>query len=314
MVAEFVISATSDRFWNKDAFVEFLFQNRGNALRLRMDPEAICLTRLGVYELLRYSGAQQVEIVTRNPLESHPVFKICLLENTWFDHAPDIPSELHAWNQQKLFMALYGRPTAGRLVLGSYLMDRYPELTHLHFSMDTDYDSLLHFELDKSLQYDRSSIARIGTLINRLPVLLAARDRYTSCQGYDYRDPLTKLYQDILIDVVVESHVMGDSFFPTEKTVRPMYLKKPFIVFSNYNYLTYLRRMGFKTFQAYWDENYDGFETTNRISHIYQVIDRLAAMPLRELESMYRDMQPVLEHNFHLLQDKTFSRKIDKIV
>lgn len=314
MVAEFVISATSDRFWNKDAFVEFLFRNRGRALRLRMDPEAICLHTLGVYGLLQSSGAQQVEIVTSNPLESHPVFKMCLLENTWFDYTPNIPAELHSWNLKKLFMAIYGRPTAGRLVLGSYLMDWYPERTHIHFSIDTDHDSLLHFELDKSLQYDRFSIARIGAMINRLPVLLASRDRYTSFRGYDYSDPLTKFYQDILIDVVVESHVLGDSFFPTEKTMRPIHLKKPFIVFSNYNYLTYLRRMGFKTFHAYWDENYDGFETTNRITHIYKVIDRLAGMPLSELESMYLDMQPILEHNFHMLQDKTFSRKIDKIV
>jgi hypothetical protein len=180
--------------------------------------------------------------------------------------------------------------------------------------MDTQPDCLLHFELDKSLTYDRTSIRRIGYLIDRMPILLGPRDRYSSCNGYDFDDPLTNLYKDILVDVVVESHVLGNSFFPTEKTLRPMWLKKPFLIFSNQDYLSYLRQMGFLTFNDYWDENYDGFETTNRITEMYRTIDRLASMDTTELESMYRDMQPILEHNYNLLQEKTFLRKITKVV
>jgi hypothetical protein len=314
MVDSFRIAATSDRFWNQNQFVEFLLRHQNQPVELHIDPEAICLGTLGVYELLEQFHITEAEIFTGNPLETHDKFQITLLDNQWLDHPAVIDPALHCWTKQKTFLALYARSTAARLVVGSYLADKYSELTHLHFSMDTEPDSLLHFELDKSLAYDKTSIGRIGSLIDRLPVLLAPRDRYTSWQGYDYQDPLTNLYKDILIDVVVESHVLGNSFFPTEKTLRPIWLKKPFLIFSNQDYLSYLRQMGFLTFNDYWDENYDGFETTNRITEMYRTIDRLANMDITELESMYRDMQPILEHNYNLLQEKTFLRKITKVV
>jgi hypothetical protein len=314
VVASFRIAATSDRFWNKNQFIDFVIQHQNQAIKLYLDPEAICLRTLGVYELLDMFHTDHVEIFTRNPLENHDRYKITLFHNQWLDQSPSVDTALHVWTKQKRFLALFGRPTAARLVLASYLAEKYSTLTHLHFSADTEPDGLLHFGLDKALEYDKTSIRRIGTLIDRLPILLEARDRYSSCAGYDFEDPLTNLYKDVLIDVVVESHVLGNSFFPTEKTLRPIWLKKPFLIFSNQDYLSYLRQMGFLTFNDYWDENYDGFETTNRITEMYRTMDHLANMDVTELESMYRDMQSILDHNYHLVQEQTFSRKINKIV
>jgi hypothetical protein len=313
MVADFIISATSDRFWNKDEFVIFCAQNLHKKIRLRIVPEAISLAELGVYKLLEAFGIEHAEIITRNPLEHHDRYQITLVQNQWLEQSVEIDSSLHTWNSRKLFMALFGRPTAARLTIGSYLLKNHAEQSHLHFSAETSVDNLLHFELDKSLDYDRSSIARIGELISKLPILLASSERRSTHQGYDYDDPLTGFYRDILVDVVVESHVLGHAFFPTEKTLRSIYLKKPFVVFSNFNFLAYLRQMGFRTFQGYWDENYDGFETTNRLHKIYQVLDYLAALDPVELKSMYEDMRSILDHNFDLLKERNFSRKIKKI-
>jgi NADP-dependent 3-hydroxy acid dehydrogenase YdfG len=79
---------------------------------------------------------------------------------------------------------------------------------------------------------DLSKEEEIIKLVNNLPILLKPCSNYTPTDGYDYQDPLSEVYKSILVDLVVESHVAGCTFFPTEKTVRPMLMKKPFVVFG----------------------------------------------------------------------------------
>lgn len=313
MVNEFRISATSDKFWNLFGFVEFLFQHQGSAITLLIDPEAVCLTNLGVYNLLESLKFQDVTIITRNPLEYHPIYKIHLVDNQWLGNQSMINTALHSWNQKKIFYALFGRPTAGRLGLASYLLEKYSKMSHIHFSATTDADNLVQFEFDKLLEYDIESVCRSGNLLTKLPLLLAPSDRYTAVNGYDYSDPLTDYYQDILVDVVVETHVLGNTFFPTEKTLRSIWMKKPFIVFASQNYLCYLRQMGFKTFWQFWDEDYDGYETRGRITKIFNLLDWFAGLNKNQLQVLYRDITPILEHNYALLSNQLYNRVITKI-
>jgi hypothetical protein len=144
--------------------------------------------------------------------------------------------------------------------------------------------------------------------------LLGSSERYTATQGYDYSDPLSNLYKDILVDVVVESHVVGNTFYPTEKTIRPMLMKKPFVVFASQDYLDYLHQMGFRTFNEFWDESYDGFQAGDRLTRMYQVIDYIASKEPEELERMYWKMEYTLEHNYSLLTNKLFNSTITKIL
>jgi hypothetical protein len=113
--------------------------------------------------------------------------------------------------------------------------------------------------------------------------------------------------------VVGETFVQGTTFFPSEKTTRPMLLKKPFIAFASRDYLAYLRQMGFQTFHGFWDEDYDGFETRDRLLRMYQVIADIANRPVNELVDMYKQMQPILDHNYNLLMSQSYNTTITKI-
>jgi hypothetical protein len=199
------------------------------------------------------------------------------------------------------------------LGIAAYLNHCHQQDSLIHFSASTDEDDLIQFELDKLLSFDKASVKTAGDLVQALPMLLGSPDRYTHWQGYYYDDPLTDFYKDILIDVVVESHVSGTTFFPTEKTLRPMWLKKPFIVFGSKNYLLYLRQMGFRTFADFWDEDYDGYETKDRYVKILTVMDQLSKKSHTELEIMYRDMQYSLQHNYDLLQKQTYTTDLTYI-
>ena len=306
----FTVNCTSDKIWNTTELVAFLAANQHKSIELDINPEAICLHNLGLYQIVDCFAFEQVVINTWNPFEQHLTYKINFKGNNfWFAQVADIDPELHSWNLAKRFLCFYHRPTAARLGLAAYLHNKHKESTVLHFSAKDSVD----FELDKLLQWDRSTAALAASMLPELPILLGSDARYTKFNGYVYSDPLTDLYKDILVDVVVESHVAGNTFFPTEKTVRPMLLKKPFIMFGSCNYLEHMRQMGFRTFADFWDEDYDGYEGADRLNRIQQLIDSIASMPINQLESMYWDMQYTLDHNYKLLMTKTYTNKVTPI-
>jgi len=313
--AKFTISGTSDRFWNKDDFFKFLLLNQNKSIELTVVPEAVCLKTLGVYEILDFFNFESVKISTWNPLESSSKYTIIVpRENYCFDfcltHIDSIDKELQSWNLDKIFMCLYHRPTASKLAMASYA-DQYSSA--IHFSIDTSQDNLVHFELDKLLHYDVPSIVRASKLIQTLPRLISSPEKHTNFNLYDFSDPLTRFYKSIFVDLVGENHVSGNTFFPTEKTIRPMLLKKPFIVFASKDFLAYLRQMGFRTFNDFWEEDYDGYEYGDRLRRIYNVIDYIGSKSINELEKMYWDMQYTLEHNYNLLVNRQYKNKITQL-
>ena len=121
------------------------------------------------------------------------------------------------------------------------------------------------------------------------------------------------VYTNLLIDIVAETFTDGDCFYVTEKTIRPMMLKKPFILMGSKNYLDYLHQMGFRTFGDFWNEDYDGYEDKERYVKILQLIDDLSKKSTVELEKMYWDMQYSLDHNYNLLLNQNYATDITYI-
>jgi hypothetical protein len=210
-------------------------------------------------------------------------------------------------------MCLYGRPSATRIGILSHLDYNYPTLSHLgcHGNISID-DQRELFELEKLFKYRATSITEFGNLIKKFPLILDNSTTY-SCSKHSYFDPVHQLYKDIFVDVVAETINEGDVFFITEKVIRPMIFKKPFIVSGTKNFLIYLRQMGFKTFHDFWDEDYDGFEKGQRFNFILELLDNIASKSTKELQEMYQSMSEILDHNYNLLQTNTFKTDIQKI-
>ena len=144
-------------------------------------------------------------------------------------------------------------------------------------------------------------------------------DTYTPGQQNTdgYVTQTKQIYENFFIDIVAETFTTGDCFFVTEKTIRPMLLKKPMISMASRNYLCYLRQMGFRTWQTpestFWSEEYDGYEGRERYIRILALIDELAKKSKTELEEMYQAMQPILDHNYNLLVTQSYNKTITKI-
>ena len=57
------------------------------------------------------------------------------------------------------------------------------------------------------------------------------------------------------------------------------------------------RRLGFKTFEPWWNEGYNEDAAEWQVTLIKELIDTLATKSKKELKSMYSEMEPILEHN-----------------
>lgn len=312
---KYCVTCTNDRLWKLDEFLSFLKENQGQSIKLDINPEAINLKEIGLYKILDLFEFESVTISTCNPFEFHSKYTIiCRKKNNFLEEKVVINPALHRWTKDKIFLTMYHRPTAGRLGLAGHLFANHNDISHIHFSASSSLDELELYEMNKLLTYNLASIVDVGKMIPNMPLEIAS-SQYYSKFGYmsNFDSTLREHYQQILIDVVGETHVLGDTFFPTEKTTRPIWLKKPFIMFASRNYLDYLHQLGFKTFNDFWSEEYDGYEARNRFVKILELINNLAKKPIVELEKMYWDMQPILDHNYNLLLNQNYNTKITYI-
>ena len=71
---------------------------------------------------------------------------------------------------------------------------------------------------------------------------------------------LLQHYNKFAVEIVCETYTRGNTFFPTEKTIRPLMAAKPIMVYGPQYYLARLRSLGFQTYHSIWDESYDLYE------------------------------------------------------
>jgi hypothetical protein len=99
--------------------------------------------------------------------------------------------------------------------------------------------------------------------------------------------------------------VTGQTFFPTEKTARPLATKTPFLIMASPNYIKNLHKLGFRSFSQFWDESYDYQQGVQRVHSIQSIIDNLAKLDNGKLKDMYQQMSPILEHNHKIYHELT---------
>lgn len=284
--------------------------------------EPCSASAVGLYHWLDKFQFQDVTIFTSNPLEHHCRYSIeMFLPFKFFSITEPIEHSLHDWNRKYIFGALYAREKWHRLGLFSHLFANHKKISAVSLIADPkNVDSRQLFELNQLWLHHEPSFNNFAKVHRYLPLKNKLLDTYApmaQLPGHSLTSSLVRqskhAYTDFLIDVVAETFISGDTFSATEKTVRPMLLKKPFILMGAKDSLEYLRQMGFRTFSDFWDESYDGYEGAERYTRILDLIDTIAGIDVSRLESMYWDMKYSIDHNYDLLVNQTFSTNIDKI-
>jgi hypothetical protein len=312
------LNINDNHIFNRLELITFLARNQDQNIILNTNYEGGCLESLGLYELLDCFRFKSVTIVTGNIVEHHPTYQIRVHESAFrffytignTDYTP-----YHTWNQQRVFGALYNRATWNRMGLAGHLHVNYRDQSLINFRSNPhdDIDRRL-FEMQKLFEIDIDSAQSFLSAADSFPLQVEDRDGYTTgVSTQKHTDQLAGFYPNFLIDIVAETFVNGRNFFPTEKTIRPMLLKKPFIIMGPKCNLIHLQQMGFKTFGSFWNEDYDGYGIKHKYTKIINLIDTLSTRSTDQLAQMYADMQPILDHNYNLLIEKKFSKTVNYV-
>lgn len=198
-------------------------------------------------------------------------------------------------NIEKPIGMFIGRSNTHRLYLSSYLYQQNLAIQTFHYDPTIEFHQN-NLGLDQLVEiYGVSALPQAIHLMANSPVITDEKVPYPILS--EHHNNLYKQYNNFLVDIVCETYYTGNTFFPTEKTWRPIMLSTPFIVQGPQWYLHRLRDMGFQTFDRWWDEGYAEDPADHQPVEIIKVVDFLAKKDISELNALYKEMKPVLANN-----------------
>jgi len=114
--------------------------------------------------------------------------------------------------------------------------------------------------------------------------------------------PMISYYDRTNFELVAETYAIenfDDTFTLTEKTIKPITMLHPFMVFGSHNHLKNMRSMGFRTFGEHIDESYDSEPDVEKRADL--IIENLKILK-GSSDRFYKDTKDIREHNLLVLQ------------
>lgn len=111
-------------------------------------------------------------------------------------------------------------------------------------------------------------------------------------------DPV-EIHRRTWYSIVTETNATGPNFFLTEKTMKQLWAKRVFVMFTNSGFLHNLRELGFETFGSVIDESYDTDEYNRDWKRFEKAFEQVQFLNKQDPVAVYNKLAPVLEHNHH---------------
>ena len=216
---------------------------------------------------------------------------------------------------QHRYMCLNRRPHPHRILLLT-LLDRYNLIKNGAVSMPRNFDEV-EINWDTDLwdiphQWEKLKDRFNGhidalednfqNMYKQLP-LIADTENFAFNYALNIND---NYYKDFPINVISETLFFSAATFASEKIWKPILMGQIFIPMAAPLYLQSLRELGFKTFSPYVDEEYDlMMDPIERAFGIVKSLKKIMLLDEVEFVKLLNDCNPILQHNQHLLQDKT---------
>lgn len=122
--------------------------------------------------------------------------------------------------------------------------------------------------------------------------------------AYSKNAEFIKSIKQCFCSVVAETRFAQPTANFSEKTTDAIYCEQPFVLVAPPRTLEYLRSLGFRTFDKWWDESYDQEQDhILRIKKIFTVLDYIDSLSDTEMVAMYQEMSPVINHNRIMLKN-----------
>jgi len=108
----------------------------------------------------------------------------------------------------------------------------------------------------------------------------------------------TEISAKSFLTVVTETRYNSPMQNFSEKVIKPIYAKRPFLLLAPAGTLNLLKELGFKTFNNWWDESYDTItDPVKRLESVYQLSIKILSKDYNQLKKILIQMEDILEHN-----------------
>ena len=315
------------KIWNRDQVIMDLMQaiQQDNDLIVHLNNEGPCAEALGVYKLLdeicsRYPyDSRRITIKTCNLLEHSD--KYCISISPPTKHIVDLqqmildgsvpPKQINTKIQH--FGHFIGHSSRARLIISSWLYKNYQNKTLQTFHTtprDTLHQEFIGLEDIWLNDYEDQYIDYAVEFLKHTPLMYDPVDDgpILDMKMYGIMDA----YKNIFVDIVCNTYISGNTFYLDEKLWRPIMTKTPFIVHGPRNFIKNMQRLGFKTFDRWWDEGFSEDPPDVQVVEIIKIIDEIAQWDLTRIHTTYDQMKSVLDHNykrFMELNNKEFNKR-----
>jgi len=251
--------------------------------------------------------------------EQYPSISLCC--NDLFIHTrKNIPSSSKSATKiKKRFWCANGRYTLHRHAIMSYLADKSGSYSWHYVCSESCVDYPLTWIDDSEISPKATEILRTGNcLLNSTYYYIDVKTNrdtisnpYYCFNGSALRNILNPKGWDTeylssrnisFVNIVNESRFSQPTGNISEKTLHAISTESPFILVAPPRSLEYIKKLGFKTFEKFWDESYDQEENhTIRLTKIFETIDYINSLSDREVTQMYNCMQDTLDYNKRVL-------------
>lgn len=239
--------------------------------------------------------------------------------------APSIVDALA--NSERDYLCLNHFPRLHR-PLTVHALDMTGNLDRGHVTMNVvpDYDGAIlsscakfpHSPMKKSMfgdgQFGKRLLAEAMNNPIREPMTFPEKNAAQNIARWSVDDDLLK---STWLSVTTEAYDASGKFnfensliFPTEKIFRDIYLKRPFMVVGPRGFLVELAKMGYATFNYFWDESYDLQQSlADRIEGVTGNLHLLSKIK-KKIKDNPVHMDTILQHNYDLFINKDHGQKM----
>ena len=135
---------------------------------------------------------------------------------------------------------------------------------------------------------------------NTTPIAHDVLSPHIPSRSHDTRSRYqSDFYKYYGLDIVTETVFNYPYPYITEKTMRPITSKRPFIIVGASGILTLLKSKGFGTFNTIIDESYDSIvDPSDRFDSVTASIKEFVTQPIEKIRADVESVSDVLEHNF----------------
>jgi hypothetical protein len=277
---------------------------------IHLNYEGPCARSLGLYDLLdqivNLTGVpkSQITIYTWNQNESHNEYVVTRspsdkgiekLKKTSVAHLKQIGATT------KHFGSFVGHGNRIRLALSAHLHKHHADKTLQSYHTDVTNEYFREFIGLEDLmfyRYEQETIQSALELLVHAPMKIDTINHYPILFHTDKVYDILEFYDMIFVDIVNQTYFTGNTFFLDDKFWRSIVTKTPFIVQGPQYFLHNLKKLGFQTFDRWWDEGYSEDPPDYQAKLIIDNIDMIASWDTKKLSKIYDEMKPTLDHNY----------------